>query len=64
MFGTVQGVTVKDVPADKVYPMPISATGQYDIEVGRIRKSLVFDNGLDFFVCGDQVGARAWHQLY
>ena len=50
-----QGVTVKDVPGEKVYPMPISATGEYNVEVGRIRKSLVFDNGLDFFVCGDQV---------
>jgi aspartate-semialdehyde dehydrogenase len=50
-----QGVTVKDAPADKVYPMPIFATNQYDIEVGRIRKALVFENGLDFFVCGDQV---------
>jgi len=52
---TAKGVTVKDVPADKVYPMPVSATGEYNVEVGRIRKSLVFDNGLDFFVCGDQL---------
>lgn len=50
-----KGVTVKDMPEDKVYPMPITATGQFDVEVGRIRQSLVFENGLDFFVCGDQL---------
>jgi len=50
------GVTLKDDPANKIYPMPITATGQYDIEVGRIRQSLVFgDCGLDLFVCGDQL---------
>ncbi|CAO3427354.1 aspartate-semialdehyde dehydrogenase [Azospirillum argentinense] len=50
------GVVVKDVPADGVYPMPLNATGQFDVEVGRIRTSLIFgDHGLDLFVCGDQL---------
>jgi aspartate-semialdehyde dehydrogenase len=36
--------------------MPITATGQDDCEVGRVRQSLVFGtHGLDFFVCGDQL---------
>jgi aspartate-semialdehyde dehydrogenase len=36
--------------------MPLTATGQYDVEVGRLRKSLAFgDYGLEFFVCGDQL---------
>jgi len=36
--------------------MPLTATGQYDIEVRRVRKSLVFgDYGLELFVCGDQL---------
>jgi aspartate-semialdehyde dehydrogenase len=36
--------------------MPLTATGQYDVEVGRLRKSLVFgDHGLEFFVSGDQL---------
>ena len=36
--------------------MPLTATGQYDVEVGRLRKSLIFgDHGLEFFVCGDQL---------
>merc|ERR1719410_745668 len=50
------GVLLKDDPENNVYPMPLSATGQYDIEVGRVRKNLVFgDHGLEFFVCGDQL---------
>jgi aspartate-semialdehyde dehydrogenase len=50
------GVRVVDDPATKLYPMPLTATGQDDCEVGRIRQNLVFgDHGLDLFVCGDQL---------
>jgi aspartate-semialdehyde dehydrogenase len=50
------GVKLVDDPENLQYPMPLTATGQYDVEVGRIRKSLAFgDYGLEFFVCGDQL---------
>lgn len=49
------GVKVVDNPENNEYPMPLTATKKYDVEVGRIRSSLVFENGLDFFVCGDQL---------
>jgi aspartate-semialdehyde dehydrogenase len=50
------GVRVVDDPAQNLYPMPLTATGQDDCEVGRIRQNLVFgDHGLDLFVCGDQL---------
>lgn len=50
------GVKVVDDISNNKYPMPLTATGQYDVEVGRIRKSLVFgDHGLEFFVAGDQL---------
>lgn len=50
------GVTVVDDPAAAAYPMPLTATGQYNVEVGRIRRNLVFGHhGLDLFVCGDQL---------
>ena len=50
------GVRVVDDPASKLYPMPLTATGQDDCEVGRIRQNLVFGaHGLDLFVCGDQL---------
>jgi aspartate-semialdehyde dehydrogenase len=50
------GVKVVDDPEHNQYPMPLEATGKYDVQVGRIRQSLVFgDHGLDFFVSGDQL---------
>lgn len=49
------GVEVRDDPPGKLYPMPLTATGKYDVEVGRIRSSLVFGGGLDLFVAGDQL---------
>merc|ERR1712232_1081573 len=50
------GVKVVDNPAELDYPMPLNATGKYDVEVGRIRQSIVFgDHGLEFFLSGDQL---------
>lgn len=49
------GVKLVDDTDNSEYPMPMTATGQYDIEVGRLRESIVFDNGIEFFVCGDQL---------
>jgi aspartate-semialdehyde dehydrogenase len=50
------GVKVVDNPDKLEYPMPLTATGQYDVEVGRLRKSIAFgDYGIEFFVCGDQL---------
>ncbi|CAE7895169.1 asd, partial [Symbiodinium sp. KB8] len=31
------GVQVVDNPAEKQYPMPLTSTKKYDVEVGRIR---------------------------
>lgn len=50
------GVKLVDDTESGKYPMPLTATGQYDVEVGRLRRSEVFgDNGLEFFVSGDQL---------
>merc|ERR1719326_1049636 len=50
------GVVVTDDPSSNLYPMPMSASTKYDVEVGRLRKNDVFgENGLDLFVCGDQL---------
>merc|ERR1712039_867800 len=44
------GVDLVDDPATKLYPMSITATEKYNVEVGRIRTSLVFGaRGIDFF---------------
>jgi aspartate-semialdehyde dehydrogenase len=50
------GVELVDDPSKNVYPMPLNASTKYDVEVGRVRKNDVFgENGLDLFVCGDQL---------
>jgi aspartate-semialdehyde dehydrogenase len=50
------GVRLIDEPSLHQYPMPLTATYSYDIEVGRIRQSLIFEShGIDLFVCGDQL---------
>ncbi|MFT5431943.1 MAG: aspartate-semialdehyde dehydrogenase, partial [Myxococcota bacterium] len=50
------GVEVIDDPANNRYPMPLTASGKYAVEAGRIRANPVFgDHGLDLFVCGDQL---------
>ena len=51
------GVQLRDDPANKIYPMPIEASGMYDVLVGRIRQDISRDDrrGLDIFVSGDQL---------
>merc|ERR1719218_528644 len=56
VLAEAEGVIVVDDKANLVYPMPLNATGQDDVQVGRIRESLVFGkHGLEFFVSGDQL---------
>jgi len=56
VLDAASGVKLVDDTANLKYPMPLTATGQYDVEVGRLRKSLVFgDYGIEFFVSGDQL---------
>lgn len=56
MFSKISGIKVVDEPEKNQYPMPISASGKFDVEVGRIRQNLIFgDHGLEFFVSGDQI---------
>lgn len=57
ILAAAPGVEVRDNPADKYYPMPIDATGKYDILVGRIRQDSSRDDkrGLDIFISGDQL---------
>ena len=56
IFDKTQGIIVKDSLENCVYPMPLTASEKYDVEIGRIRQNLIFgDHGLEFFVCGDQI---------
>ena len=51
------GVKLVDEPQANRYPMPMDATEQYDVLVGRIRQDISRNDkrGLDIFVSGDQV---------
>ena len=44
-----------DDPEKAVYPMPIDAAGKDDCIVGRIREDFTVENGLSFWVVGDQL---------
>lgn len=56
LLAAAAGVELVDDPASCAYPMPLTASGKYDVEVGRVRNNPVFgDCGLDLFVCGDQL---------
>jgi len=48
-------VKVVDDPERNIYPMPIDATGQDDILVGRIREDTSLPAGIDMWVVGDQL---------
>lgn len=49
------GLKINDDPATQSYPMPIFTSGQDDCEIGRLRIDCALDNGLAFWVSGDQI---------
>jgi aspartate-semialdehyde dehydrogenase len=49
------GLDLVDEPENKKYPMPLFTSEKYNCEVGRIRKDCALDNGLCFWVSGDQL---------
>jgi len=49
------GARVIDAPAEKEYPLPLHVAGKDDCEVGRLRLDCALENGLAFWVCGDQL---------
>ena len=49
------GLELVDEPQNNRYPMPLRAAGKDNCEVGRVRIDCAFENGLSFWVCGDQL---------
>ncbi|MGI8481109.1 MAG: aspartate-semialdehyde dehydrogenase [Chthoniobacterales bacterium] len=49
------GVDLVDEPASNRYPMPLYTAGKDNCEVGRVRLDCAFENGLAFWVSGDQL---------
>lgn len=50
-----QGTKLYDDPDNKLYPMPLLTSNQDIVYVGRIRRDLVNENGVNLWCCGDQV---------
>ena len=50
-----QGLELVDDPASRQYPMPLRCAGKESCEVGRVRIDTALENGLAFWVCGDQL---------
>ncbi len=49
------GVAVYDNPGEKLYPMPIIASGEDEVFVGRIREDESIANGLNFWCVADNI---------
>ncbi len=54
-FAEGEGLQLMDDPANKIYPMPLFLAGKDDVYVGRVRKDLANENGLTFWIVGDQI---------
>ena len=54
-FAKAEGLVLQDNPAAKDYPMPLFLSGKDPVYVGRIRKDLTNENGLTFWLVGDQI---------
>ena len=54
-FAKAEGLVLQDNPAEKDYPMPLFLSGKDPVYVGRIRKDLANENGLTFWLVGDQI---------
>ena len=50
-----RGIELRDDPTDNVYPMPLDYAGEDVCGVGRLRIDSALENGLAFWVCGDQL---------
>jgi aspartate-semialdehyde dehydrogenase len=58
------GVRVVDDREKNHFPMPIEASGELEVLVGRIRKDLSHPRGLALFISGDQLlKGAAWNAV-
>jgi aspartate-semialdehyde dehydrogenase len=55
VLAKASGVELVDEPQKNRYPMPLSVAGKDNCEVGRVRLDCAFENGLSFWVSGDQL---------
>ena len=54
-LGRAPGIDVVDAPEKTEYPLPLYVAEKYNCQVGRIRLDCALENGLCFWVAGDQL---------
>lgn len=52
-FEKAEGVIVQDDLKNNIYPMPITAAGKDEVFVGRIRRDMSVENGINFICVSD-----------
>ncbi len=55
ILGNIPEIVVADEPENYIYPTPKMAAGKNPVYVGRIRKSLAFENGIELFCVADNL---------
>ena len=55
LLAAAPGVDLVDEPQRNSYPMPLTAAGRDNCQVGRLRADCALENGLSFWVAGDQL---------
>jgi len=55
ILATAAGVKLVEDFSKNYFPMPINASGKDDVLVGRIRQDISHPNGLELWLCGDQI---------
>jgi len=55
VLAKASGLELVDEPRNNRYPMPLSVAGKDNCQVGRVRLDCAFENGLSFWVSGDQL---------
>jgi aspartate-semialdehyde dehydrogenase len=64
LLGRAPGLKIVDDPKANHFPMPLEASGDLDVHVGRIRRDLSNPNGLVLFAAGDQLlKGAAWNAV-
>jgi aspartate-semialdehyde dehydrogenase len=55
VLAKASGLELVDEPQTNRYPMPLSVAGKDNCQIGRVRLDCAFENGLSFWVSGDQL---------
>ena len=55
VLANAPGLDILDDPSTNAYPLPLNVAGKDNCQVGRLRLDCALDNGLAFWVVGDQL---------